>query len=125
MTDHGNFHWNELMTDDIEGAKAFYAEALGWTYSEFPGANFVYWVCMAGENPVGGIMPLEGIAPQGANPHWFSYISVDDVDVRVAVASKAGGTVVREPFDVPMVGRIAIVLDATGAGIGLITPAEN
>ena len=125
MTDHARFHWNELMTNDIEGAKRFYADTLGWTYDSFGGANFTYWVCMAGETPVGGIMPLEGVAPEGAGPHWFSYVSVDDVDKRTEAAKAAGGTVVREPFDVPMVGRIAIVLDSTGAGIGLITPAQN
>ena len=124
MTDHGVFYWNELMTNDVEGAKAFYAATLGWTYDEFPGANFTYWVCTANGRHVGGIMPLEGIAPEGVGPHWFSYIAVDDVDARVKAAGEAGGTVVREPFDVPQVGRIAIVLDASGAGIGLITPAS-
>ena len=29
----------------------------------------------------------------------------------------------REPFDIPGVGRIAILLDSRGAAIGMITPA--
>lgn len=123
MTAHGSFHWNELMTNDIEAAKTFYADTLGWSYDEFPGANFTYWVCMSGGKPVGGIMPLEGVAPEGANPHWFAHIAVDDVDARVEAVRTAGGTVLREPFDIPSVGRVAIVLDTTGAGIGIITPA--
>ncbi len=125
MSSHGTFHWNELMTNDVEGAKTFYANTLGWTYDDFAGAGFTYWVCMAGETPVGGIMPLEDTAPQDAGPHWFAYISVDDVDARVEAARNSGGTVVREPFDIPMVGRVALIQDTTGAGIGIITPAQS
>ena len=95
MSEHGTFHWNELMTNDVDGAKTFYAAALGWTFDEFPGEGFTYWVCMAGDRPAGGIMPLEGTAPEGAGPHWFSYITVDDVDARVEAVKAAGGTVVR------------------------------
>jgi len=71
MSDHGVFYWNEPMTNDIEGAKAFYAATPGWTYAEFPGANLTYWDCMAADRPVGGIMPLEGFAPQGGRAARF------------------------------------------------------
>lgn len=125
MSDHGTFHWNELMTNDVEGAKAFYGASLGWTFNEFGGPDFVYWVCMAGDTPVGGIMPLEGTAPEGASPYWYSYIAVDDVDARVGAVKSAGGTVLREPFEIPMVGRIALILDPNGAGIGIITPVRE
>jgi predicted enzyme related to lactoylglutathione lyase len=30
---HGSFCWNELMTRDIEGAKRFYRDAIGWTFA--------------------------------------------------------------------------------------------
>ena len=29
---HGKFHWNELMTRNVERAKKFYSETLGWTF---------------------------------------------------------------------------------------------
>lgn len=125
MSGHGTFQWNELMTNDVESAKAFYTAALGWTFDEFPGEHFTYWVGMAGETPVAGLMPLDGTAPDGAGPHWYSYINVDDVDARVEAVKAAGGTVAHEPFDIPMVGRIAHILDTTGARIGIITPAAS
>src|SRR6516162_3632125 len=31
---HGSFAWNELRTNDIEGAKAFYGKTIGWTFEE-------------------------------------------------------------------------------------------
>jgi len=55
----------------------------------------------------------------------MSYLEVDNVDDRVAKVAGAGGTVMREPFDVPNVGRIAIIQDASGAALGWITPAQQ
>jgi predicted enzyme related to lactoylglutathione lyase len=46
------------------------------------------------------------------------------VDVRVAKAVKAGGKLVMPIFDVPNVGRIAMLREPSGAGIGWITPAK-
>ncbi len=124
MTEHANFHWNELMTADVEAAKAFYEKTIGWKFDSFPMENGTYWVAMAEGKPVGGIMSSKGIAPPGMPAAWFAYLAVDDIDKRIALVKDAGGQVMREPFDVPMVGRIAMVADATGAAIGWITPAE-
>ena len=33
---HGKFCWNELMTRDIERAKKFYADTIGWTFTSMP-----------------------------------------------------------------------------------------
>ena len=58
----------------------------------------------------------------GVPDHWFAYIAVDDVDARVAGVEAAGGEIGRAPFDVPEVGRFAVVKDSTGAFIGWVTP---
>ena len=34
----------------------------------------------------------------------------------------AGGVILRDSFDVPEVGRIAIIQDPTGAAMGVMTP---
>ena len=31
---HGEFHWNELMTHDVERAKQFYQAAMGWEFED-------------------------------------------------------------------------------------------
>ena len=38
---HGTFYWNELLTRDVERAKAFYAETIGWSYEAMPAAGGV------------------------------------------------------------------------------------
>jgi uncharacterized protein len=105
MAAHGTFGWRELMTNDVAKAKAFYGATLGWTFDDMPmqsGATYT-------------------LALRGVPPHWFNYIEVDDVDHRVALVAENGGTVLRPPFNIPNVGRIAILSDATGAAIGLMT----
>jgi hypothetical protein len=70
-------------------------------------------------------MDMKGVTPPGVPPHWFSYIEVDDVDARTAKVKASGGQVMREPFDIPGVGRIAIIADATGAHVGIMTSAAQ
>jgi len=124
MAEHGVFCWNELMTRDTEKAKAFYGKTLGWTFSEMPMENDVYTLANLGEKPVAGIFPMTGPEFDGVPEHWMSYIAVDNVDERLELASAHGGTVIRPPFDVPGVGRIAILQDVGGAVQGWMTPVE-
>jgi uncharacterized protein len=120
---HGSFVWNELYTRDVEAAKAFYAATIGWTYEGMPTAheNRTYWIAKAGGKPVAGIMDMRGIVPDGDPPHWLNYLEVDDVDRCVDEIERQGGRIVRQPFDIPNFGRIAIGADATGAFLGWVT----
>jgi hypothetical protein len=52
---------------------------------------------------------------EGVPAYWLAYIEVDDIDKRVAAAKQAGAQVIREPYDLKGVGRIAILKDAVGA----------
>ena len=81
-----------------------------------------YWIAKHDGKPVAGLMNMTGMVPPGVPPHWFAYIEVDDVDARVKSVTANGGKVMRPPFDIPDVGRIAIVTDATGVAVGLMTP---
>jgi predicted enzyme related to lactoylglutathione lyase len=121
---HGKFYWNELMTRDPERAKAFYADTLGWTYDAMPmGGGSTYWIAKIGDEMAGGIFDISGHEFDQVPESWMSYIAVDDVDARVAKAVKAGAQVMKPAFDVPGVGRIVILLEPGGAGIGWMTPA--
>ena len=122
MEEMNRFVWNELMTGDVEAAKRFYGDLLGWKYERFPMAEGEdYWIIKGGEQGRGGIMK----APSGAPTTWVSYIAVDNVDKVVADAQKKGASVMRPPFDVPKVGRLAFLKDPTGAMIAWITPKSD
>jgi uncharacterized protein len=122
---HGHFHWNELMTRDVARAKNFYADAMGWTFDSMPMPDGgTYWLANAGDAAVAGIFDISGAEYDGTPEGWMPYIAVDDVDARVKKATKAGARVMKPAFDVPGVGRIVILTEPGGAGIGWMTPAS-
>ena len=125
MTSHGSFHWNELMTRDVEKAKKFYGGTIGWTFDGMPMPDGTYWVAKMADKPVGGLFTIGGPQFEGVPEQWMAYLAVDDVDARVAKATAAGAKLMRPIFDVPGVGRIAILRGPGGAGIGWMTPANS
>jgi hypothetical protein len=114
------------MTRNVEGAKKFYADTLGWSYDAMPmPGGGTYWLAMIGGEPAGGIFDISGNDYQGVPESWMPYIAVDDVDARVAKAVKAGAKLMKPAFEVPGVGRIAILMQPDGAGVGWMTPAAQ
>ena len=75
---------------------------------------------MAGEKPVAGLMATADAGPD-TRPQWFTYLAVEDVDASCETIRAQGGTVLQAPWDIPYVGRIAIVLDAQKVVFGLMT----
>jgi uncharacterized protein len=114
----GVFVWDELYADDIEGAKRFYSEVFGWTTSEMDmGDGRTYTMFSAGDQQrAGGMTKPPGMQ---APSHWLVYILSDDVDAHAAKAKELGAQIYMEPFDIPTVGRLAILADPTGAPFGL------
>ena len=121
---HGHFYWNELMTRDVERDKKFYADTIGWKFEGMPMPHGTYWVAKIGDQPVGGLFPINEPQFAGVPEVWMSYLAVDDVDARVKKAQAAGATLMRPIFDVAGVGRIAILTEPGGAGIGWMTPVK-
>ena len=123
MAAHGHFHWNERLARDVEQAKKFYADTIGWGYQPMAMADgATYWVAMLGGQPVAGIFPTNRPEFAGVPDGWMSYLAVDNIDARVKKAEAAGAKLMRPLFDVPDVGRIAILTEPGGAGVGWITP---
>ena len=127
MATNGSFYWNELMTRDAEAAKKFYGATLGWTFEAMEqgeGEGATYWVAKVGDEAVAGIYQLEQ-GDEETSEGWFAYVAVTDLSTALARATSEGGEVIREPWDVPGVGRIAIVNDNAGNSLGWMTPSEQ
>jgi len=123
---HGHFYWNELMSRDAEKAKKFYTGTLGWSFEAMPmPEGGTYWVAKMGETPVGGLFPPVGPQFDSVPESWMSYLAVDDVDARVKKAQGLGATLMKPIFEVPGVGRIAILTEPGGAAIGWMTPVPK
>ena len=120
----GRFVWHELLTTDTAAGESFYKSLVGWGTMTMDPGNGPYTMFTQGEEPKAGLMDLpEEAKAMGAPPHWLLYVGVSDVDATVAQAKELGGQAPLEPFDVPTVGRIGILIDPQGAVFGVYTPA--
>lgn len=124
----GQFVWHDLMTNDVPKAMHFYTELLGWEYQIEHSSNFV-WKPGKGEYPLimangeahGGFIEIEHKTPS----HWVGYVMVEDVDSVTSKSSELEATIVREPFDVPGVGRSSVIKDPEGAIICPFVPTHS
>jgi len=117
---HGAISWSELVTPDVEAAKAFYAELFGWDLDTAPMEGTDYTVVKVAGKAVGGMMKTPPNMPPGVPPHWGLYITVEDVQATVAKIQELGGSVWVPPTDIPKVGTFAVVADPQGAVFSVI-----
>ena len=107
---HGEPIWYELLTKEVARAASFYSGLIGWNVvdAQMPGMD--YHLVMQGPAAIGGLMPLtDEMCEAGARPIWLPYFGVDDVDAAVAKAIASGAEVHLPAFDVPDVGRMAML----------------
>lgn len=108
--------WYELLTNDAAASRAFYENVVGWKMQPPPPSDPKhYWMIDAPNAHVGGMMQLtDQMRTNGARPTWLFYIGVEDVDATVKRATEAGAAVLMPAFDIPDVGRIAMLADPQG-----------
>jgi predicted enzyme related to lactoylglutathione lyase len=122
----GNFVWYELATSDVDGAKKFYKDVIGWGAQAFPGGELSYSLWMVGETAIGGVLGLTDDArKRGVSPHWMAYVMADDVDALTKKAESLGAKTVVPPDDIPTVGRFSVIADPHGAVIALFKPLPS
>ena len=117
----GTIVWHDLLTDRVDRARRFYADLFGWQYlvehaSDFawrPGQPADYPLIISGQVAHGGFVD----ADIQVSPGWLAYVAVNDVADAAERARTLGARVEREPFDVPGVGRSALIRDPWGARI--------
>ena len=107
----------ELSTGDVDAAKTFYKAIFGWKLGSMPmGEGQVYTTIDVGGGTGGGMM----MKPAPDMPTmWMPYVLVDDVKKTVERARKAGAQIVVDYNAVGDMGAFAILIDPTGAALGL------
>lgn len=112
------------MTKDVEKANDFYQKLFDWTLSEIeiPGeADSTIYI--AGNGGFGNPVPLEKEFPHPS--HWIPYVAVESVDETCKRAEALGGKVCVPAFDIPSIGRTAVMTDLAGAAFHVFTPAQD
>jgi predicted enzyme related to lactoylglutathione lyase len=126
MSHHGRFCWYDLMTSDPKAATDFYTKVIGWDTEEWKGGDVPYTMWKAGQGPIGGVTEMpEEVRKAGAPPHWLAYVAVDDVAATAKKAAELGGTIEKEPTDIPAAGSFAVLSDPQGAVICIYKSASD
>jgi predicted enzyme related to lactoylglutathione lyase len=112
----GKFVWNDLITDDVVSAKAFYGPLFGWTFVEMDH----YTVIENNSKNIGGMYQVESGEESHGAARWLSSLSVADVDEAVDLVVEEGGQVHEGPLEMLNRGRGALVRDPQGAHLVLI-----
>jgi uncharacterized protein len=115
----------ELNTTDISKAKTFYGKLFDWKLEDVPMGPMTYTMIGVGQGTGGGIVqhPVAG-APSA----WLAYVLVDDVAAATEKAKSLGATVMQDVTPVADMGWLSIIVDPTGAALGLWkakTPANS
>lgn len=102
-----------IHADDVERAKAFYAEVFGWRFEAWGPPDF--YLIKTGEGGLHGALqrrrePVKGSGMTG----YECTIAVDSVDAAITAIEGAGGTITSPPFKIPSVGTVASFCDTEG-----------
>jgi predicted enzyme related to lactoylglutathione lyase len=108
--------WVDLGAPDVEAARSFYSDVLGWGYTGGEPEYGGYVTAQAGGRDAAGIGPQQDPSDP---PRWTTYFAADDADAVAGRITEAGGTVLVAPMDVGPMGRMAIALDPQGNPFGL------
>ena len=107
----------ELNSTDVGAAKTFYSKLFDWKLEEVPmGPEGNYTVIKVGEGTGGGMM--KQMMP-GAPSSWLAYVLVDDIEAATRKAQSLGAKVLKEVTEVMGMGWFSIIVDPTGAPLGL------
>jgi uncharacterized protein len=119
VNEPGAMIWNEQMSRDFEGSKAFYAAVFGYEYGEAGGEDLSYATFKVDGRDVGGIGALRAGVPADTPAGWRVYFGAADTDASVARVQANGGSIIFEPIDHPY-GRLSTVADDQGARFSIL-----
>jgi uncharacterized protein len=116
----GSVCWTELNTRDTEKASQFYSGLFGWKVDSASMEGYTQF--QLGGPAFAGMFPL---TPEMGDfpPFWQTYFRVEDCDAIAGEVERLGGTVLKEPWDIPQVGRLGIFKDPQGGQFAVIQTA--
>jgi predicted enzyme related to lactoylglutathione lyase len=114
----------ELATNDVAKAKTFYGKLFDWKLEDVPMGDGAgnYTLIGVGDGTAGGMMknPMPN-----APSMWMAYVLVDDIEASTKKAAALGGKVMKGVTEVMGMGWLSIIVDPTGAMLGLWKPKKK
>ena len=115
--------WVDAMFKDVEGAKEFYSQVLGWTFGEASSDYGNYTQAYSGGKAVAAVVPP--MPGADAPSQWCLYFASRDIDATAAKVKKAGGSLLMEPMQVGAFGSMLVGKEPSGAVFGVWQPGEH
>ncbi|BDH05615.1 VOC family protein [Streptomyces seoulensis] len=109
--------WADAMFTDLEGAKRFYGEVLGWTFGESSSEYGNYTQAYADDKAVAAIVPP--MPGQEGQSQWCLYFASPDAAATAAKIRDNGGEVLMGPMPVSDFGTMVIAREPSGAVFGV------
>ncbi|MFG2997585.1 VOC family protein [Streptomyces sp. NPDC048340] len=115
--------WLDAMFSDLEGAKAFYGDVLGWTFGEASTEYGNYTQAYSDGKAVAAVVPP---MPGGEAPsQWCLYFASPDAAATAEKVKAAGGELLMEPMQVGSFGTMLIAKEPSGAVFGVWQPGDH
>ncbi|MFF7446354.1 MULTISPECIES: VOC family protein [unclassified Streptomyces] len=109
--------WADAMFSDVEGAKSFYGEVLGWTFGEASSEYGNYIQAYAHGKAVAAVVPP--MPGQEGHSQWCVYFASPDAAATAGRIRENGGEVLMEPMAVGDFGTMCLGRDPSGAVFGV------
>ncbi|MFI1283280.1 VOC family protein [Streptomyces sp. NPDC020858] len=115
--------WVDAMFTDVEGAKTFYGDVLGWTFGEASTEYGNYTQAYSDGKAVAAVVPpMPGV---DAPSQWCLYFASPDAAATAGKVTASGGEVLMGPMQVGAFGTMLIAKEPSGAVFGVWQPGEH
>src|SRR5690606_1299175 len=109
--------WADAMFNDIEGAKRFYGEVLGWTFGDTSSEYGNYTQAYVDGKAVAAVVPP--MPGQEGSSQWCLYIAAEDAAAAAARIREHGGELLMNPMPVGDFGTMCLARDPGGVVFGV------
>ncbi|GHH04705.1 VOC family protein [Streptomyces rubradiris] len=109
--------WADAMFSDVEGAKRFYGDVLGWTFGESSSEYGNYTQAYADGKAVAAVVPP--MPGQEGQSQWCLYLASPDAAATARRIGECGGEVLLEPMRVGDFGTMCLAREPSGAVFGV------
>jgi predicted enzyme related to lactoylglutathione lyase len=123
----GRIVWFDYLCNEPAAAQKFYAAVLGWSTQTYTMPGTTYTRIVGGGREIGGYLPALPKTPifrlQMPYARWLPHLQVENANDSAVRIKQLGGAMIREPYPVSTLGKMAIAADLDGHNFALWQPA--
>ena len=112
--------WADVVVPDMDTAKRFYGEVLGWTFAVPQGESQDHALCLKNDQPVAALAPP--MSGDGGRPAWRTYLKTSDATTAAERIDSCGGKPLTSVTETSDGSRRQMATDPGGAAFGLWEP---